>query len=73
MDLIPDEIYILKKLKLFCNKSVLKKVLKKSCKGCTFLADGRLIRQVNWCSMGDPISVIVSNISCVKMECNIVK
>ena len=43
------------------------------CKGCTFLANGRLIRQVDGCPMGGPISVVLSNIFCVKMEFNVVK
>ena len=42
-------------------------------KGCTFLADGKLIRQVDGCPMGGPISVVLSNIFCVKMEFDIVK
>ena len=44
-------------------------LLDKLCKGCTFLADGRLIRQVDGC----PISVVLSNIFCVKMESDVVK
>ena len=43
------------------------------CKGCTFLADGKLIRQVDGCPMGGPISVVLSNIFCVKMEFDVVK
>ena len=30
-----------------------------------FLADGKLIRQVDGCIMGGPISVVLSNIFCV--------
>ena len=43
------------------------------CKGCTFLADGKLIRQVDGCPMDGPISVALSNIFCVKMEFDVVK
>ena len=43
------------------------------CKGFTFLADGRLIRQADGCLMGGPISVVLSNIFCVKMEFDVVK
>ena len=39
----------------------------------TFLGDGRLIRQVDGCPMGGPISVILCNIFCVKMEFDVVK
>ena len=42
-------------------------------KGCTFLADGRLIRQVDEYPNGAPISVVFSNIFCVKMEFDVVK
>ena len=48
-------------------------LLDKLCKGCTFLADGRLIRQVDGCPMGGPISVVLSNIFCVKMKSGVVK
>ena len=37
------------------------------------MADGRLIREVDECPMGGPISVVLSNIFCVKMELNVVK
>ena len=32
-----------------------------------------MIRQVDGCPMGGPISVVLSNIFCVKMEFNVVK
>ena len=44
IDFILYEIYVRKKLEPFCKKSVIKMFLNKLCKGCTFLADGRLIR-----------------------------
>ena len=43
------------------------------CKGCTFLADGKLTRQVDGGPMGGPTSVVLSNIFCVKMEFDVVK
>ena len=73
IDFILDEIYVWKKLELFCEKSVFKKLLNKLCKGCTFLANGRLIRQVDGCPTYGPISVVLSNILCVKMEFDVVK
>ena len=57
----------------FCKKSVFKKLLNKLCKGGTFLADAKLIRQVDGYPMGGPISVVLSNIFCVKMEFDVVK
>ena len=73
IDFILDEIYVRKKLEPFCKKSVFKKLLNKLCKGCTFLADSKLIRQVDGCPMGGPISVVLSNIFCQKMEFDVVK
>ena len=72
IDFVVDEIYVRKKLEPFCKKSVFKKLLNKLCKGWTFLADGRLIIQVDECPMGGPISVVPSNIFCVKMEFDVV-
>ena len=42
-------------------------------KGCTFSVDGRLIRQVEGYPAGDLISVVLSNIFCVKMKPDVVK
>ena len=72
-DFILDETYVRKKFEPFCKKSVFKKLLNKLCKGCNFLADGRLIRQVDGCPMGGLISVVFSNIFCVKMEFDVAK
>ena len=60
-------------LKPFCKKSVFNKLLNKMCSSCTFLEDGRLIRQVNGCPMGGSISVVLSNIFCIKIEFDVVK
>ena len=48
-------------------------LLNKLCKGYTFLADGRLMREVYVCPMGGPISVVLSNIFCVKLKFDVVK
>ena len=72
IDFILDKIYVEKKLDPFCKKWVFKKLLNKLYRGCTFLADGRLIRQVDGCAMDGPISVVLSNIFCVKMEFDVV-
>ena len=58
------KICVQKKLEPFCKKSVFKKLSNELSKGCTFLADGRLIRQVDGCPMGGPISVVLSKILC---------
>ena len=67
------EIYVRKKLEPFCKKSAFKKLLNKLYKCCTFLADGRLIRQVDGFPMSGPILVVLSIIFCVKMEFDVVK
>ena len=49
-----DKIYVQKKFEPFSKKSVFKKLLNKLWKGCTFLADGRLVRQlmdVQWVAL----------------------
>ena len=43
------------------------------CKVFTFLEDNKLIRQVDGDPIGGPISVVLSNIFCVKMEFDVVK
>ena len=73
-DFIIDIIYVWKKLEPFCKKLVFKKLLNNFCKGCTSLADAKLIRQVDGCPMGGPsFSTVLSNIFCVKMEFNVFK
>ena len=54
-------------------KSVFKMSLNKLRKGCNFLADGTLIRQVDGFPMGVPILVVLSKIFCIKMEFDVVK
>ena len=73
IDFIVDEIYVWKKLEPFCKKSVFKNWLHKLWKACTFLADGKLIRQVDGCTVGGPIPVALSNIFYIKREFDVVK
>ena len=73
IDFILDKNYVQKKLESFCRKSVFMKFLNKLCKGCNFVADGRLITQLDGFPMHGPISVALSNIFCVKMELDAVK
>lgn len=42
-------------------------------KGWTLLTDSRLIRQVDGCVLGEPISVVLSEIFRLKMELDAVK
>ena len=72
IDFTLNEIYIQKKLEPFCMKSVLKKLLNELSKSCTFLADGTLMRLAEGYPVGGLISVVLSNIFCVKMKPNVV-
>ena len=73
IDFIVDEIYARKKLEPFSKISVFTKLPNKLSKGCNLLADSRLIRQVDGCPMGGPISIVFSNIFCVKVEFDVAK
>ena len=73
IDFIIGETYVRKKLESFRKKLVFKTLLNKLCKGGTFLAGGRLIRQVDGCPMSGLISVALSNIFCAEMEYDAVK
>ena len=65
--------YIPKKLlKPMCKKSIYKKLLIKLTKECTFSVNNRLIKQINGCFMGGPISVVFSDIYMCKMEDDVV-
>lgn len=70
---IADESYVRTKLESFCKKSAFKNLLNKVCKDCTFLAGGKSIKQFDRCPMDGPISVVLCNVFCVKMELDVVK
>ena len=48
---LDETIDFIKKLEPFCKKSIFKNLSNKLCKGCNFLANGRLIRQSDGCLM----------------------
>ena len=70
---IADEIYVRTKLESFFKESVFKKLLNKVYKDFTFLAGGKSIRQDDRCPMDGPISVVLYNVFCVKIELDVVK
>ena len=72
-DFIIDEIYVRKEFDLFCRKIIFKTLLNKWCKCGTFLADGRLIKQIDACPMCGPTSVVLTNIFYVEMGHDVVK
>ena len=71
VDYILQRIYVVKEKKAFCRKSIFKKLLLKLTKGCVFSIKNRLVKQIDGCRMGTPIS-LVSNIYVSKIEENIV-
>ena len=62
-----------KELKPLCKKYILKKILIKLTKELVFSANKHLIKQINGCPMGGPISVVFSDIYICKMEEDVVK
>ena len=72
IDYILYKIYVKKELKPFCKLSVFKKLLNKLTTECVFSANNRLIKQIDGCPMGGPISVVLSDIYVCKMEEDIV-
>ena len=65
-------IYTNKELKPLCKKSIFKKLLIKLTKESVFSANNWLIKQIDECPMGGPISVVFSDIYLCKMEENVV-
>ena len=55
-----------------CKKSFFKKLLIKLTKECTFSVNNRLIKQIDGCPMGGPISVVFADIYMCKMEDDVV-
>ena len=70
---ILNRVYTNKELKPLCKKSIFKKLLIKLTKESVFSANNCLIKQIDGCPMGDPISMVFSDIYMCKMEQDIVK
>ena len=64
---IVDRIYVRKEIEPLYKK-IFKKLLFKLAKGCVFSVTVKLLKQVDRCSMGGPVSVIFSNVFTCKME-----
>ena len=69
---IVDRIYVRKEIEPLCKKSIFKKLLFKLTKGCVFSVTGKLLKQVDGCPMGGPISAVFSDIFMCKMEFDVV-
>ena len=72
IDYIIHKIYIKNVIEPMCKKSIFKKLLRKLTKECTFLVNNRLIKQIDGCPMGGPISVVFADIYMCKMEDDVV-
>ena len=72
IDYIVDQIYIHKKLPEICNKLIFKRLLTKITTENTFTFNDILYKQIDGCTMGGPLSVILSDIHMIKMENDVV-
>ena len=72
IDYVIQKNYVKKEIKPFCKKSIFVKLLKKLTQECVFTINNRLIKQVDGCPMGGPISVVFSDIYVCKMEEDVV-
>ena len=59
---IIDQIYVHKKLTPICSKLIFRRSLIKCATECTFKFSSRLLKQVDGCTMGGPVSVTFSDI-----------
>ena len=72
IDYIIYKIYTKNVIEPMCKKSIFKKLLIKLTKECTFSVNNRLIKQIDGCPMGGPISVVFADIYMCKMENDVV-
>ena len=72
IEYILDEIYIRNKLPQLCERKFFKKFLIKLTCECTFMFNNLFFKQLNGCTMGGPLSVVLSNIFMTMLEMNIV-
>ena len=72
IEYILHKIFVDKSIKPFCKKSIFKKLLVKLTKECVFSVNSRLIKQIDGCPMGGPVSVVFSDIFMCKMEEDVV-
>ena len=72
IDYIIHKIYTKNVIEPMCKKSIFKKLLIKLTKECTFSVNNGLIKQIDGCPMGGPISVVFADIYMCKMEDDVV-
>ena len=69
---IIEQIYVHKKLTPVSSKLIFRRLLIKLATECTFKVNNRLLKQVDDCTMGRPLSVTFTDIYVVKMENDVV-
>ena len=73
IDFILDEIYVRKSTKPFCAKRLtFKRLLERLTGECIFSVNGRLMKQIDGCQMGGPLSKTFSDIFMNKLERDVV-
>ena len=73
IDFILDEIYVRKTTKPFCAKRLtFKRLLERLTGECIFSVNGRLMKQIDGCQMGGPLSKTFSDIFMNKLERDVV-
>ena len=73
IDFILDKIYVRKANPPFCEKRLIfKRLLERLTGECKFSVNGRLMKQIDGCQMGGPLSGTLSGIFMVKLERHVV-
>ena len=72
IEYILDEIYNNNKLPQLCKRAIFKKLLLKLTSDNIFMFNDKFYRQKDGCTMGGPLSVIMSNIFMTKLEKDVV-
>ena len=70
---IIDQIYNKQKLPQITSRPIFKRLLERVTKDTTFTFNGKLYKQVDGCSMGNPLSPTLANIFMCKLEADVEK
>ena len=73
IDYIIDQVYNKKVIKEICNKLIFTRLLYKLTTESTFIFQSNYYKQIDGCTMGGPLSVILSDIFMTKLENDIVR
>ena len=72
IEYIIHQIYIEKKIPPICSKVIFKCLLLKLTAECSFQFNHQLLKQIESCAMGGPLSVTFADIHMIRMENNVV-